>query len=97
MPEVLPPVGGGEGLAGLIRQGYSALSVSSDVLIGELKGMKEEVDKHKAWRESVSAKINKRVIGGEEEEGEEGGDEGVTRSGKKKREVKKIIKDLTSG
>ena len=85
----------GEGLPALIRQGYSALSVSSDVLIGELRGMKEEVEKHKAWRETVSAKINQRVIG-EEEGGEDAGEEeGLTRSGKRKRDVKKIIKDLT--
>ena len=81
-------------LTGLIRQGYSALSVDSDVLIAELRQMKEEVEKHKAWRKTVGGHINAKVEGVAERAEDDEEEEGITASGKKKREVKKIIKSL---
>ena len=83
-------------LSSLIRQGYGALSVDSDVVVAELRAMREEVDQHRAWRETVSARINRKVVGGggEDDEDEEDG-EGQTVSAKKRGQVKKLISQLS--
>ena len=83
-------------LSSLIRQGYSALSVNSDVLIAELRQMRDELDKRREWREGVSARINSKVLGNANADDEdEDEDDAATASGKKKKEVKRLIKSIT--
>ena len=84
-------------LSSLIRQGYGSLSVDSDVVVAELKAMKEQVDQHRAWREHVSARINRKVVGGGEDADEDDDEaEGQTLSARKKGQVKKLISQLTT-
>ena len=85
-------------LPALLHSGYSSLSISSDVMLGQLRLLQEELERRRAARQQASSRINRQVLAGgdEAEDGDEADGEAAAGSGRKRREVKKIIKSITA-
>ena len=80
----------------LIQSGFSALSINTDIVLGELRERKRELERNREWRRRVTERINKQAIApdsGRDDEAEPGAvDDEATETTRKNRLIKKIIK-----
>ena len=89
-PSVLP-------MSSVIQSGFSALSINTDIVLGELRERKRELEGQRKWRERVTERLNKQATGAldasrEDEEKGAAGDEETTEKTRKNRLIKRIIK-----